>query len=102
MQTVVVRSATEPAFREGMASCSTAETFCIDIYDFVDLATPSTLSLRSRWETAQDAWHVTATHYRSRAKDCIILQYLQLVFTIFEVLEGPIHGGNELETSNCN
>jgi hypothetical protein len=25
-----------------------------------------------------------------------------LVFTIFEVLEGPIQGGNELETSNCN
>jgi hypothetical protein len=24
--------------------------------------------------------------------------YLLLVFTIFEVLEGPIHGGNELET----
>jgi hypothetical protein len=25
------------------------------------------------------------------------VQYLLLVFTIFEVLEGPIHGGNELE-----
>jgi hypothetical protein len=24
------------------------------------------------------------------------------VLAIFEVLEGPIHGGNELETSNCN
>jgi hypothetical protein len=30
------------------------------------------------------------------------VQYLLLVFIIFEVLEGPIHGGNELETSNCN
>jgi hypothetical protein len=28
--------------------------------------------------------------------------YLLLVFTIFEVLEGPIREGNELETSNCN
>jgi hypothetical protein len=25
------------------------------------------------------------------------LQYFLLVFTIFEVLEGPVHGGNELE-----
>jgi hypothetical protein len=31
-----------------------------------------------------------------------VLIYLLLVFTIFEVLKGPIHGGNELETSNCN
>jgi hypothetical protein len=31
-----------------------------------------------------------------------MVQLLLLVFTIFEVLEGPIHGGNELETSNCN
>jgi hypothetical protein len=30
-----------------------------------------------------------------------IVQYLPLLFTIFEVLEGPIHGGNELETPNC-
>jgi hypothetical protein len=29
-----------------------------------------------------------------------IVQYLQLVFTIFEVLEGPMRGGDELETSN--
>jgi hypothetical protein len=26
------------------------------------------------------------------------LQYLLLIFTVFEVLEGPIHGGNELKT----
>jgi hypothetical protein len=25
-----------------------------------------------------------------------------LIFTIFEVLEGPIHEDNQLETSNCN
>jgi hypothetical protein len=31
-----------------------------------------------------------------------IVQYLLLAFNIFEVLEGPIHGGNELERSNCN
>jgi hypothetical protein len=31
-----------------------------------------------------------------------MVQFLLLVFTVFEVLEGPIHGGNELETSNCN
>jgi hypothetical protein len=31
-----------------------------------------------------------------------MVQYLLLVFTIFEVLEGPIHEGIELETSNCN
>jgi hypothetical protein len=41
-------------------------------------------------------------NYRSRAKYLTILQYLLLAFTIFEVLEGQIHGGNELETSNCN
>jgi hypothetical protein len=29
------------------------------------------------------------------------VQYLLLVFTIFEVLEGPIHGVNELELPNC-
>jgi hypothetical protein len=29
------------------------------------------------------------------------VQYLLLGFTIFNVLEGPIHGGNELETPNC-
>jgi hypothetical protein len=32
---------------------------------------------------------------------CNTYLYL-LVFTIFEVLEGPIHGGNELEKTNCN
>jgi hypothetical protein len=44
------------------------------------------------------------TMYRSSAKYWTILQYLPLVFIIFEVLEGPppIHGGNELETANCN
>jgi hypothetical protein len=40
--------------------------------------------------------------YHSDAKYWTIVQHLLLVFTIFEVLEGPIHGGNELETSNCN
>jgi hypothetical protein len=30
------------------------------------------------------------------------VQYLLLVFAIFKVLEGPIHGGNELETYNLN
>jgi hypothetical protein len=40
--------------------------------------------------------------YRSGAEHYTILKYLLLVFTIFEVLEGPIHGGNDLETSNCN
>jgi hypothetical protein len=30
------------------------------------------------------------------------MQYLLLVFTIFEVLEGQIHGENELKTSNRN
>jgi hypothetical protein len=30
------------------------------------------------------------------------MQYLLLVFTIFEVLERPTHGGNELETYNRN
>jgi hypothetical protein len=38
----------------------------------------------------------------SGAKYLTMVQLLLLVFTIFEVLEGPIHGGNELETSNCN
>jgi hypothetical protein len=39
---------------------------------------------------------------RGGATHRTIVQYLLLVFTIFEVLEGPMHGGNELETSNCN
>jgi hypothetical protein len=30
------------------------------------------------------------------------VQYFIFVFTIFKVLEGPIHGGNEIDTSNCN
>jgi hypothetical protein len=30
------------------------------------------------------------------------VQYLLLFFTFYEVLEGPVHGGNELEMSNCN
>jgi hypothetical protein len=30
------------------------------------------------------------------------VKYSLLVFTIFEGLEGPIHGGDELETFNCN
>jgi hypothetical protein len=40
--------------------------------------------------------------YRSGAKYCTIVQYLLLFHTIFEALEGPIHGENEIETSNCN
>jgi hypothetical protein len=40
--------------------------------------------------------------YHSGTKYRTIVQYLLLVFTIFEALEGPIYGGNELETSNCN
>jgi hypothetical protein len=43
-----------------------------------------------------------AMEYRSAAKYRTIVQYLLLLFTIFEVLEGPVHGKNELETSNCN
>jgi hypothetical protein len=31
-----------------------------------------------------------------------MVQYLLLVLTIFGVLMGPIHGGNDLEMSNCN
>jgi hypothetical protein len=31
-----------------------------------------------------------------------ILQYSLLVFTVFEVLEGPIHGGDRLKTPKCN
>jgi hypothetical protein len=30
------------------------------------------------------------------------VQYVLLDFTILQVLEGPIHGGNELDLSNCN
>jgi hypothetical protein len=40
--------------------------------------------------------------FRSGAKHGAAVQYLLLVFTIFEVLEGPIHGGDELELPNCN
>jgi hypothetical protein len=29
------------------------------------------------------------------------VQYQLLVFTFLKVLEGPIHEGNQLETSNC-
>jgi hypothetical protein len=43
-----------------------------------------------------------SSSYRSGAKYGTIVQYLLLVFAIFEVLEGPTHGSNELETSNCN
>jgi hypothetical protein len=40
--------------------------------------------------------------YQSGVKYLTIVQYLLPVFTILEVLECPIHGGNELETSNFN
>jgi hypothetical protein len=40
--------------------------------------------------------------YHSGAKYWTHVQYLLPVFTLFEVLEGPIHGGIELGTSNCN
>jgi hypothetical protein len=40
--------------------------------------------------------------YRSGAKHQTMVPSLLLVFTTFEVLEGPMHEGNELETSNCN
>jgi hypothetical protein len=40
--------------------------------------------------------------YCSSAKYLTIVQYLLLVFTLFEILEGQMHGGNELEASNCN
>jgi hypothetical protein len=40
--------------------------------------------------------------YRSGAKYRTLVQYLLLVSNIFEVLDVPIHGGNELETFNCN
>jgi hypothetical protein len=38
--------------------------------------------------------------YRSCVKYWTMVQHLLLFFTIFEVLEDPIHRGNELETSN--
>jgi hypothetical protein len=31
-----------------------------------------------------------------------IVQFLLLVFGALRVLDGPIHGGNELGMSNCN
>jgi hypothetical protein len=40
--------------------------------------------------------------YCSGAIYSTMVQCLLLVFTVFQVLEGPIHGGNELETTNCN
>jgi hypothetical protein len=40
--------------------------------------------------------------YGSGAKYGTKVQYLLLVFTIFEILEGPIHAEAELEASNCN
>jgi hypothetical protein len=46
--------------------------------------------------------HLTCTAYRSGAKYRTMVPYLLLFSTIFEVLEGPIHRGNELEMSNCN
>jgi hypothetical protein len=39
--------------------------------------------------------------YRSGAKHGTIVQYLLLVFNILEVLKGPVHESNKLETSNC-
>jgi hypothetical protein len=53
------------------------------------------VGLDSRWLDHVDM-------YRGGSEYCPIAQYLLIVFTIFDVLEGPIHGGNELETSNCN
>jgi nitrate reductase NapE component len=44
----------------------------------------------------------TKEEYRGGAKYWTIVQYLLLVFTIFEVLGVRIHGGNELEPANCN
>jgi hypothetical protein len=46
--------------------------------------------------------HMCLLMYQSGAKYSTTVQYLLLVFTVFEVLECPIHGGNELETSNFN
>jgi hypothetical protein len=40
--------------------------------------------------------------YRSGGKYRNAVHYLLLVFTIFKVLEGLIHWGNELKVSNCN
>jgi hypothetical protein len=52
-------------------------------------------SFRSSNYIGNDMYRSGAKYYRT------IVQYFLLVFTIFEVLEGPIHGGNELELSNC-
>jgi hypothetical protein len=58
------------------------------------------------WNKPSNSTPVSITYHsygtRSGAKYWTIVQYLLLFFTIFEVLEGLIHGGNELETSNCN
>jgi hypothetical protein len=35
------------------------------------------------------------------ARYLTVVQYVLPVFTIFEVLEGPMHGNNDLEASNC-
>jgi hypothetical protein len=49
-------------------------------------------------------WELTynIANYHVAGTDGPIVQCSLLVFTIFEVLEGPIFGGNELEMSNCN
>jgi hypothetical protein len=61
------------------------------------------LHARGLEESMYISGHVSAlTLYHNGAKYWTnIVQYLLLVFTIFEVLEGPIHGGKELEMSNC-
>jgi hypothetical protein len=38
--------------------------------------------------------------YRSGATYRTAVQYFLLIFTIFDVLEGPQHDGNQLEASN--
>jgi hypothetical protein len=65
--------------------------------------TPSAPSLLSKLHQRSISQHTLFVYvYRSGTKYRTIVQYLLLVFTILEGLEGPVHGGNELVTTNCN
>jgi hypothetical protein len=69
--------------------CAGSHDDCLDTHDLV-------ISPKSRCNFIYLKYTIAALNIKST------VQHLPLVFTLIEVLEGPIHGGNALETSNCN
>jgi hypothetical protein len=93
----LLKSEINESVRRVMARCSSVLDICLLSLLLGDIA----IATAPQPPGASPKLNTVAALIIELLNYIVILQYLLPIFSIFEVLEGPIHGVNNLEKSSC-